>query len=1708
MKKEKILILLVVIIIIILVPFISAGFFDDITGFFQNIINKNSDEYKGELASLKTSSLGNTGLGTQSNPALTKFEGWDKVMDPNDWFTYGKDYTMRSYTDFQPEPPLELAWEKPVLTGERLLASEDLVVIHRQEGIGAVGVFKARQTIKGYNGFTGEEVSEFVTETGTEFNARAPIYDGRYYWQHKDSRFRIIDIHKGTEVMAVTAGNEGGTTSGVYGNKLFAYIFGTLGGYDIHANKNIWGGSRSLYRSSPFYKGMVFQIIWTTPGEQRNNLVGVDTSKGSFNWVRQARYKGSMGFGNPVLDEGVLYVTEYTSPSTRDKDALYAIDAETGDILWTRSYRHKVQFPGVNKNVLVFCDYWEYFYDPDVIECEGLNKTNGQVLWSYNLNSVNVNSGLGHFAVSQDYFYLLAPPYLIVLNINTGEEVQKISIPFGSAPSPSREMFQMITANKMLYVSDYYGNKLYAYKGQNPAAQAGDDKVAETNEVLSFDAGNSFTGSLKTITNYQWDFGDGATGSGITATHSYSRAGIYQVALIITDSSGQQDQDTLEVEVIEPLASTYIDSVNYTKNTLKQTSDGSLILLYQDGLGNLVYKTSLDEGTTWSGSTKIYNQASFVAAAQNTNDTLFVLLYDETIDIFDINEVGKHIKLVELTYQGSGNWTIGSPLTMPKEWGWFKYDNRRLNRKNHANLMVDSQGRLWFVFKGSQKWEDSINCCWVVPYFTFSNDRGLTWSVRESIPWDTHTYASQAFLWNDKFTVIDRIAGGELTLHYLEGDTWQTASATGYTGRAFGKVFWIEEYEFEVAVTDNNYIHIVYYGGDSIKYLYKDNTSEGNWSHIETPPYTPPIGVYSDVSIGGRQDNRAKITTDGTNLWVYWEEYDQRIKRDWHYDLVFKEWDPANGWDKEPTVISNINSDTNHNLITLSKLKSSLSNIPFIWFRGKEAPYDLLSRNVSLTYSPPTANAGSDITVTDSDRDGYEVIQIDSSLSSGNIIDYLWVEDDWQGPGRHQPELINFQYKVSKLANPYVKFPVGTTNLTLIITDENGMRSEDSVIVVVNQRVNQQPIADSQQVVTDEGIPINITLSGNDPDNDNLTYLIKDIPDNGTLSGVTPDITYRPNGGFVGSDSFSFYVSDGINNSNEASVTITVNEVLGNRAPILAPIGNKKVKEGEKLIFSVSFFDPDGDTLYTSAENAPQGAFPGSSVSPFYWQPNYTQAGTYHINYTVRDRLNLSDPDMLFDSEEIIITVTESYLLNITSEYGTVTASPLQIGYVPGTEITLEAHPYTGFVFSHWSEDITNSENPVVITMDSDKNITANYVIDPTQVHISQGLLAHWAFDEGSGNVANDSSGNNYHGILKGDPNSTGDKPVWTAGRVNGALEFDGNNDYVDLGDINALEFDRYGEDRFTISLWVKPYAAYFNSGDIIGRTNNASVFSSKEITWVLNGDMWTGGGTFIMGNGVNYQYINGFPQITSNSWNHLAIVVGKIDESIDFYLDGRLLLAQSATRGIARFRRTSNSFKIGGENYYFNGTIDDVRIYNRTLNPGEVFTLAQAGVGDSKPVVNLDSPVDDSSFEQGIVNFTCSAIDDHNLKNISLYIWDSDNNLINKQTVPLGGTWGAAEFNYNFNINDTYYWNCLAYDNNSQSDWHDSNYTLTIGYVCIDEDVDCKNGVNIQDLVLVAKDIGKTGCNSGNNWCDRRDVTRDDGIVSIRDLVKVAMAI
>ncbi len=99
----------------------------------------------------------------------------------------------------------------------------------------------------------------------------------------------------------------------------------------------------------------------------------------------------------------------------------------------------------------------------------------------------------------------------------------------------------------------------------------------------------------------------------------------------------------------------------------------------------------------------------------------------------------------------------------------------------------------------------------------------------------------------------------------------------------------------------------------------------------------------------------------------------------------------------------------------------------------------------------------------------------------------------------------------------------------------------------------------------------------------------------------------------------------------------------------------------------------------------------------------------------------------------------------------------------------------------------------------------------------------------------------------------------------------------------------------------------------------------------------------------------------------------------------------------------------------------------------------------DPKPFVYLISP-ENATYSSSTKNFTCNSTDEINLKNITLYIWNSTSVYNNSNSVNISGTSNSTTFNeINFSRSDNYTWNCLAYNNGSYLNWYDSNYTLIV---------------------------------------------------------------
>lgn len=108
---------------------------------------------------------------------------------------------------------------------------------------------------------------------------------------------------------------------------------------------------------------------------------------------------------------------------------------------------------------------------------------------------------------------------------------------------------------------------------------------------------------------------------------------------------------------------------------------------------------------------------------------------------------------------------------------------------------------------------------------------------------------------------------------------------------------------------------------------------------------------------------------------------------------------------------------------------------------------------------------------------------------------------------------------------------------------------------------NSAPFASDLEVLTNQNQAVTTGLMASDGDGDALTYSMMSQPQHGTLSGTAPDLNYQPENDYIGDDSFSFQVSDGLASSRIATVSITVrgqdqSVIISNRVTQLTVDGN------------------------------------------------------------------------------------------------------------------------------------------------------------------------------------------------------------------------------------------------------------------------------------------------------------------------------------------------------------------------------------------------------------------------------------------------------------------------------------------------------------------------------------------------------------------------
>lgn len=185
-------------------------------------------------------------------------------------------------------------------------------------------------------------------------------------------------------------------------------------------------------------------------------------------------------------------------------------------------------------------------------------------------------------------------------------------------------------------------------------------------------------------------------------------------------------------------------------------------------------------------------------------------------------------------------------------------------------------------------------------------------------------------------------------------------------------------------------------------------------------------------------------------------------------------------------------------------------------------------------------------------------------------------------------------------------------NATLTIQHDcraDGMVSQNGACVRPNRAPRLRPIGNQQ---VNENQELTFQVIADDPDGDLLIYTARRLPQGATF--VSNTFRWIPTFDQAGDYTAIFSVSDGRLTDREG-IRIAVHNV--NRAPILHPLENQEVNEGELIQFEITAEDPDGDNLVYSAEGLPAGAIFEDRV--FRWTPTNEQSGVHEIIFDVSD---------------------------------------------------------------------------------------------------------------------------------------------------------------------------------------------------------------------------------------------------------------------------------------------------------------------------------------------------------------------------------------------------------------------------------------------------------------------------------------------------------
>ncbi len=456
-----------------------------------------------------------------------------------------------------------------------------------------------------------------------------------------------------------------------------------------------------------------------------------------------------------------------------------------------------------------------------------------------------------------------------------------------------------------------------------------------------------------------------------------------------------------------------------------------------------------------------------------------------------------------------------------------------------------------------------------------------------------------------------------------------------------------------------------------------------------------------------------------------------------------------------------------------------------------------------------------------------------------------------------------------------------------------------------------------------------------------LKYYVDKVPV-AVFAPPTGKYTWDTTASANGAHTLQVVALDAAGNTSQASVSVTVANFAGTTTAITAPavayntsavIGVGVTATGATPAGSVKLSIDSGAPLTAQlVSGKAQFTVPGLAAGDHALSATYVPQGAFSpSSASATLRVNSASGAVAFSSSKYT-AVPISYKAAVTIVRSAPTTSTVSVRYAT-SDVTAKAG--VDYVASSGTVNFAAGVAQQTVLVEIMKSAvagpktlsvalsnptggaaisapsTAALTIDSTSA--ATGLVAAYSFDETSGSTVVDLSGNNNTGTLQGATRTA-------QGRFGAALSFNGSSSRVIINNSPSLTLSS----AMTLEAWVYPTTTTARWQDIIFKDTDAYYLESNSPRNAPGT-----GGTFI--STPTY----GKSPIPLNAWTHLAATYDQ--QVLRLYVNGVEVANQPRTTPIAA---STKPLYLGGDptfGQYFKGLIDQVRVYNRALSPGEI---------------------------------------------------------------------------------------------------------------------------------------------------------------------------